>query len=631
MDSLLGILNNEINSVYSNTQSIADTYEMGLASINGYRVNEKYSWQSDVVIPEYFSSFLTEISMLASQFFQTRDFTEIYLEGTSPEDKKKCEAAKILINKTLNRKDLYYFYKLIRSGEIRMLAKVVYWLCWWEQEVVEMPEYATDVVVPSEDFESPPTISFPTVTSVRRKTIKDNFNFEVIDPRNVYVSPEYTYSLQEKQFITIRHEKSVDSILQDMENYTSLTSESITKLKSIARAPSSSSTETAQTTYIKDQSTAIPTYQSPLVDVYERYGKFWAVVTQRDEYGNPIKATIGIDEAGRIKQRAELIETVITWVKYSNTSILLRFEPLLYFSSDHRPYRPIIRASYYIHPTDSEGMTDTYHSMSINETINDTINVSNDRVMLATYPAMKIRKFSYDQSDIFSIAPNKPIPLEDPATDLQELKITDNINGALSQVSLLINQLHQLRAVFPTTMGNITGIKASTTATAVAGAEQRTDMRQTFKSLCFEYTALSEFYWMILQMTSQFALEETKKLILGDLYPYFDPSADYTYKPVTSAVEAEQSKANKVNSYIRILQIIGSIKHPQIANIVMYVVEQILLLMGSEYSIVRSVFNSSPQGNIEQTTPIKSTEEQPTSNQYGFDMNQIEQMIRGVK
>ena len=619
--ALINIISSEISASRANNEYISDIYEKGLSCIDGYRTSEKYSWQSDVNIPEFFSSYITEASITATQYFQTRDFVEVYLEGDKPEDKKKCEATKRLINKMLNRKDLYYFQKLMRATSIRQLAGVVYLLCWWEQEIVPVQEIEQEQqIIPGTDTEPPRIVSVPKVVT-KERIIKDHFNCDVIDPRNVFVSPEYAYSIQDKRYVIIRHEKSYDDLVRDKEKCNYFNLDKVKELKPQAE------TETARESYNKDTRYIFPEVTYPLYDVYERYGKFWAIVHERDKYGVPLRISPGIDSQGNPLDNAELIETIITFVKAGSTYILIRFDPQRYVTSNNIPYRPIVRGLYYVHPTRSEGTTDTEFSVNLQEAINDTINISNDRVMLATFPAFKIRKYGdLDPSELI-ISPNKPIPLEDPVNDLQELRISDNVVGALNQSAMLINELHQLRAIFPTTMGNIGSVKASTTATAVAGAEQRTDMRMAYKSLSLEYTFNCELYWMMLQMAYQFMREETAREILGDLITYFDPDADYTYKPVTSAVELEYSKKTKIQNYTNLLQIVATLKHPRAVDIVNYILAEILKLMGGEYSVIQSLFIQQPAQTL--PTPLTTgrtpkPETPATTNQYGIGMTGIE-------
>ena len=98
--------------------------------------NEKdYEWMSDIFIPEFPSLILTDASGWANQYFKTRDFVEVKLEGNEPDDSKKCIAAKRTLNQTLNRRKLHHYIKYIRGRLINTLYSEVYALCWWEKKV----------------------------------------------------------------------------------------------------------------------------------------------------------------------------------------------------------------------------------------------------------------------------------------------------------------------------------------------------------------------------------------------------------------------------------------------------------------------------------------------------------------
>jgi hypothetical protein len=126
----------------------------------------------------------------------------------------------------------------------------------------------------------------------------------------------------------------------------------------------------------------------------------------------------------------------------------------------------------------------------------------------------------------------------------------------LNQIGVLTQKMQQMDAIFPTTMGALPA-QASTTATAIAGAEQKSDVRTNFKALTFENTFDCELYWMILQMTNQFAKPETGVNLMGEKVYNFDITREYWFKPLSQSVESEQSKAMKVRNYIQYLQALG--------------------------------------------------------------------------
>ena len=162
------------------------------------RRNEKeYDWMSDVFIPEYPSMYLTEMSRFGNQYFASRDFTDVYLEGVRPEDKQKSKAYKTLINKSLNIQDIYHYQKYMRAMAINSTAGEVYALCRWDLSFKSVDAGQQMFNEETGEYE-------PEKIDV---IINDHFNYDVIDSRNVFTDNSYVYSLQDKKYIIIRDEK----------------------------------------------------------------------------------------------------------------------------------------------------------------------------------------------------------------------------------------------------------------------------------------------------------------------------------------------------------------------------------------------------------------------------------------
>ncbi len=210
--------------------------------------------------------------------------------------------------------------------------------------------------------------------------------------------------------------------------------------------------------------------------------------------------------------------------------------------------------------------------------------------------------------------------------------IRDDISGALNQMVVLTNKMQQLQSVFPTTMGDVPS-RASTTATAVAGAETRGNIRANYKSLTVEYTALCELYWMILQMTYRFAKPETALKLMGATVYDFDPASDYYYTPVSSNIELEQSKMHKIQLWDQILGRIVAIPNPKTQVLINYIISQVCRLMGSEFAEFGNKL-------LDERVPITEGEQptggatgvsnfnMSTTNQAGFPMTPMEQTTR---
>ena len=260
--------------------------------------------------------------------------------------------------------------------------------------------------------------------------------------------------------------------------------------------------------------------------------------------------------------------------------------------------------------------------------LDDTFNLTIDRMMLATVPTMLTKKYATEDELDIRIEPGHKISLEDPKNDLQWLELNDASPAANATIQFLRSMMSQASATWPTTMGDVPGL-ASTTATAVAGAEGRTNVRTNFRSLTFENTFLTDFYWMILQMTGQFAEAETALTLMGDKAYNFDPNKDYYYKPVSQAIETEQAKAQKVQTWTQILGYVLNIGHPDTPKLVNYILSQMFVYMGDEFvNFDKKLLN--PEKPITQgpRTVEGGEGEQPPSNEVGIPQSQLEQFTR---
>jgi hypothetical protein len=334
------------------------------------------------------------------------------------------------------------------------------------------------------------------------------------------------------------------------------------------------------------------------------------------------------------------VEAIVTVFCYNNIKVPIRFQATPFIDMIGRPYKPILRGLCYIHPTRDQGLSDGKYSKDLQSALNDTINISNDRVMLATLPVMKVKRYSMEENDQIYIEPEHNIPLDN-IEDLQELKITDNIQGAMSQAQLFISGMQKVTSIYPTTMGE-TG-PASTTATAVAGAESRTNLRANYKSLTFENTFLVDLYWMILQMTARFAEAETLLLLLSPTEAqYFDPGRDYCYIPVSSNIEVESGKISKMKVIDQVLGRVVNMQNPKTPMLVNKLIEKFLDLLGADYADIKSaLLDEGPVGQAAATNQLPTPpsggpgqqpaglEPQPVSNQNQQPISSPEAMVRG--
>lgn len=619
------IIDGELATAKRNKQEENSDFESYVDLLDSVREPKDYEWMSDLRIPEFVSHVLTQASIDANKYFVNRDFVEMYLEDEGDEAKAAAEAVSELINRTLNQRHLHYYQKYMRAKVMNNVAGRVYARCWWEKQVrvesageeTSYDEAGNIVVTPKEKF----------------RPVIDRFNFEVLDPRNVFTDNSYVYSLQQKRYVIIRGERTLEDLRRDSVEIDYF---NLDKLEELLEK--SQETETAEETYNSGVQTPKygldPDSVIKPFDLYERFGPFWCIVEERDENGNPFVVRPGIDDDGKVKQDAELVETIITFAKYGGTSIPIRFEATPYVDAEGNPYRPLLRGLCYIHITNDGGTGDGKHVREIQLAIDDTFNLSNDRVRLATLPTLLTKRFEAEDNPDIYIEPGHTIPLEN-IGDLRELEIKDNIGGAMQQLGMLFNKMQQLDATFPTTMGDMPGM-ASTTATAVAGAESRTDIRTNYKSLTFENTFLTDLYWMIMQMTWQFAHPETGTRLMGKKVFAFDPSKEYFSKPVSQAIETEYSKTNKIKLYIQILGYISAVQHPDAVKIFNLIMTNVFKLMGDEFvNFGDKLLNPKqplqpPEVSEGQAAAQPGAPQMmPMTNQSGVPQTGMEQMVRG--
>lgn len=626
------VIDSEYRTAQSNNTDANDDFEAFVDLFDSERTEREADWMSDIFIPEFFSHMITQSSIDADQYFQTRDFVEAYLQDESNEAVAQAGAAKELINRTLNQKHLHHFQKYIRAKSINHLQGNVYLECWWEQET-RRGIVGTEVIVEELDVDEfgNPMVDFEVQIPARRLRevdveddipVVDRFNYEVYDPRNVFTDNQYVYSLQDKQYVTFRLERTLEDLKIEQAKHGYFNLDVVEDLQI------NGDTETRRDTK-KDDKTVPDKTPSKQMDILRRYGKFWTITKEQED--GSVKVKPGLDINGNPLNDAELLEVVITYALVGSGKVMIGYHLTPYLDADGNPFRPIIRGLCYIHPTNDEGMGDGKASRELQVGINDTFNLGNDRVQMATFPTFVTKKYANDDNDTMYLEPGHNMELEDPS-DFKELKISDNIVGAMNQIAMLTSSMDKATSIFPTTMGG--QVRASTTATAIAGAESRSDMRTNYKSVTFEHTALSEMYWMIQQMTYRFAHEETAFKLMGDKLYDFDPSKDYYYKPVSSSIESEQSKSNKIRSYIQILGYISSVPHPDVVNQINQVLTKVYEYMGDEYvnfgnSLLRPEVPLTPQGG--QGGSVEQGQGGGASNQFGFEQSAGEQSVRGAQ
>ena len=627
----------EITQAEANMTTDFEDYDGAIDLIENVRADKDYDWMSNIAIPEYASHFLTQAAIDANTYFQTRDFVEVYHQDETPEAETAAEANKNLINRTLNQRYLRHYSKYMRAKLLCNSYKQIVARCWWEQEtktevigrVTRMEKSTTQDIYgnPLIYEDQTPMMNTYEEDVEGEVPVVDRFNWDVIDPRNVFFDNTYAYSLQDKEWVTIRIPggKTLAQLEAEAKDFDYI------NLEKLREIPPPEYTESYQEADNKrdDWQLAGKNYK---FDIYERHGLEWCVVEEVNEFGNPTVIKYGYDDNGEVLEDAQLHELILTVAVSGAMAVLIRFTPQKFEDSTGKRYRPIIRGLNYIHPSKDGGIGDAKYSEELQVFINDTVNMSNDRVKLATLPTLKGNKYSLEDNDTVYFAPEHVIELIN-KDDLEEFEIKSDISGAAQMLSLGQAMMQQVNAKYPTTMGNTPGM-ASTTATAVAGAEQRTNARESYRGLTWEYTFLTDLYWMITQMTHQFAMETTALRLFGneEMLLAFRPDYEFFYKPVTGAIETEYSKGNKIKEGISILQMVSQSPNPNAAKVVNLVLVEIFELWGMDKKKYAAALMEESQPMTEQSGPASGSEQTTgrTSNQNLVPMTGMEQNVRGI-
>jgi len=635
------ILDSEFDTAQSNAKIDIADYEAAVDMLECKRTEKDYDWMSDVFLPELPAIILTDAGGWAAQYFQTRDFIEVKLEEGVADGLNRCKAVKRIINKTLNQRDIYHYHKYIRGRLINALAGQVYAVCWWEQHIEsrkardEVRKIALDV----DTAGNPLTDTNAQEQAFRQETVpvyedvvvRDRFNYDIVDPANVYVSNEYAYNIQQKAWVILRSELDWQDLVDAQETCAYFNLDVLRKIDEAESGTTESAT--AADTYNKVDKKQTPT-KTPYKkwDILERYGRFPCVIDEDDpdardqKDGYPKKATPGYDAEGKVVAKASAVECVITYAVRGNHKICIRFQPQQYRDPYGNPFRPILRGLCYIHPRVDRGLSDGQYGRESQAAINDVFNLAMDRVKLATLPTFKGRKYGNDDNDTIYWEPEHVIELDDPEKDLIPMDIRDNPRGALDTIGMLRGGLQQLTSVFPSTMGALPNREQ--TATATAGSDARSSLRANFKSYTYEFSFLIDFYTMILWMTHQYARPETLKKLLGDMEQFFDPNGDYSYAPVSSNIETDQSKSKKLQLIDNYIGRVANVQNPNTPKLLNYLLKMAFNLFGSEFPDYEKYLLDETAPATPAGSEPANANAPPTSGSAGIEQSVSEQVMR---
>jgi len=377
----------------------------------------------------------------------------------------------------------------------------------------------------------------------------------------------------------------------------------------------------------------------PSFTLYERYGKSYVVVDERDENGKPLNISPGVNEDGKPLKDAELVDLIQTTASWEGEGTKNR--ELIRYQISPFSRIPAVRFLCYVDETYDTGFGDGESLEGLQGAINDNFNLAFYRTSLATKPHFLGRKWSGIPEKIKIHSENVTM-LEDITNDLKELVIQDNPSGAMVMHQGLETQFDRVTGSGPSQMAAET--QRRETATVGAIMQQNSNIRMGLKNLNFEFIGFTEFYNMLLMLVNDLMLPETLEGILGEMAFVYNPKRKDKFKPVTQALETEEGKQFKIKTWQTLAgQIISmGALNPKTPMVLNYIMGQVLELMGGSFKAFKKFMFEEDPNEIMQwlmltgnkgmmgAPPAQGQNPNPTQNQTGLPMTPQQQIPQGM-
>lgn len=606
-DAVLSGLQENLVVAVTNMNEVNKNFEQYYNMVHSTRQKKQNDWESDISLPEFVSRLLTQIGNFVGKYFQSRDYVETDDDTDDPAQIAEAKAAKSLLNTILNDPEAHYFYKTIR---LLMFT----WPSGWgvlkggysqktERYVAGVTTRATPVFnatgerlaedggVYEDPFLQKPAMDEISEDIYDTRIVEDKPIFDVYPNQNVYFSPEYAYSLNEKEYVIFEDEAMSLNKLEDVAEQNGYFN-----LHLLKEMKTPMDTKGGKKTWNKDGVfQEIKNPPSPKFRVLEWWQKYPIIVKDEDERGTILDFEPGITKNGVVKENAELRECIITTATATgltedSLSILIGFKP-----SRHSK-RPMVRFLCYIDAINDSGFGDGELSKELQIAIDDNFNLSNFRTKLATTPAFIQKRFSMTDTHI-KIQPEEAIEVED-MNDLKELQIKDNIQGAMLQNQMLSTRMDYSMATSPQTMGH--GPERAETATQAGIVSSRAETRIGMKTTILEMVGFTEFYEMLLTLCNDFMLPETLEKIVGqELAAHYNPNKPNLFRPVSQSLETEETKNYKMRMIDQILGRVVNFPNPKTPMVVNYLIGQWLEALGKNFKHFKKfMFSEDPEVNL---------------------------------
>lgn len=636
--ALVSFLSDELDMATRNNAKVIEDFEEYYNMIHAVRVSKPNEWESDIYLPEYLSRLQTQIGNFVAQYFGSTDFVEVDINSDDPKDILEARASKKLLNKLLNDKRAYYYHKIVRmlmfcfscgygiiKGGYKQNVRTVVSHYNQKSELATHPETGEYLAEDGMPYMNP-MMQRPKYNTVQEPVYKNDIIddrpvFDVYPVQNVYMSPEYCYSLNDKQYVIFETEKTLDGLRDEQEEMEYFNLDVLDK--------SDPAGSLGVNTYNKDgDKEEHPAPVSKTFVIYERWGQFPYI---EDEQGN---VSPGMDKDGQRLPGAVLGECIITSAKQRATE---KLETIIRFKKSPHTKRPMVRFLCYVDMVNDCGFGDGEANRELQRAINDNYNLMNFRTRMAITPAFKGKKFA-GLPDRIQLSPDKVVMIDGNVdSDLKEIQIQDNIQGGVVHQNLLSGRMDYCMATAPQTMG--ASPERGETATAASIINQRANIRIGMKSMNLEFIGFTEFYDMLLTLCNDFMLPETLEDLIGEDAYNYNPGRDDKFKPVSQALESEESKQFKVKTLQSMLPVIAPIQNPKTAMTINMIVGEIFETLGKNFKHIKkflleddpsviAIYQAYTGASGGQGTPPAMDPMAPASNQTGIPQSNMQQQVR---
>jgi len=569
------------------------------------RSRKDYDWQSNIFIPKVPQHIWAGISKMVKMYFSTRDRVKVLPIGKK--DKNLSRAASKLLNRILNKPELHFFVKFVKALVFAFLYGDSTIKGWWVQETEERITGQSPVSSPVFNETGDITGINQEVEEIKETIpIKDYFDCQVYDPRNVFYSPEITHSAQDKRYVIFRSVEDYISLKREAGRLNYFNLEKLVEDEQTETDKDTDNVKQKQSAIFKD------------IEILERLGTF---PVRRTAKGDVMP---GLDQNGRPLDNAKWEQMIITVANINSKPVLIRFD------QNKDGFIQVARLYCYIDPHKEHGIGQGTYTKDLQIAINDNFNMRNDSVILNTIGMNIVRKDAAIEWDTIVTAPGNNMMVEEPKEDIIPWRPGVNVTDAAMQHQLLDTELSRTTAEYPHSMGDMPNRREPATTSLMA--QESGNYRNNLIALTLEYTGLSEFYNMVLKLADKYMHARTALEILEDDAQYLDLSGQYNYQPVSVSIEPEAQKMVKIQMLQNLIMTMSKIPNPKTVGIINKLMAEIFTSLGDEYEDFADLL-------LDEKTPIPAQGKDAglsallgggASNELGMEQSIPEQMTRMI-